>query len=102
MDERRRVRRALALALCLSLCALCLSGCLAGVTEYEPDSPPGFLTGVWHGWIAPLSLVMQLLGVEGVRMYETANGGVLYDLGFYMAVIAGFGGLALIRRRRRK
>ena len=84
----------------LLLCCLVLTGCLAGETEYAPDTPPGFFVGVWHGWLAPISLLLRLFGREEVRMYETLNAGIGYDIGFYMAVISGFGGLALIRRRK--
>ncbi len=84
----------------LLLCCLVLTGCLAGETEYDPDTPPGFFVGVWHGWLAPISLLLRLFGREEVRMYETLNAGIGYDIGFYMAVISGFGGLALIRRRK--
>lgn len=84
----------------LLLCCLVLTGCLAGETEYDPDTPPGFFIGVWHGWLAPISLLLRLFGREEVRMYETLNAGIGYDIGFYMAVISGFGGLALVRRRK--
>lgn len=56
--------------------------------------------GIWHGWIAPLSLIVGLFN-SAIRVYEPYNTGWWYDFGFYMAVIAGFGGLALVRRRAR-
>jgi hypothetical protein len=34
-------------------------------------------------------------------MYEPNNTGWTYDLGFYMAVIGGFGGLALSRKKKK-
>jgi len=37
-----------------------------------------------------------------VRLYEVNNVGWLYDFGFYMAILGGFGGLSLTRRRRDK
>ncbi len=84
----------------LLLLPLTLTGCLPGISEYTAEQPAGFLNGVWHGWLAPLSLLMDLFGAD-VHMYETVNTGFSYDLGFYMAVISGFGGLALCRRRKR-
>jgi hypothetical protein len=37
-----------------------------------------------------------------IRIYETVNTGWWYDLGFYIAVIAGFGGVALSRKQAKK
>lgn len=64
----------------------------------ENELPAGFFTGIWHGWIAPVSLVFGLFNSD-IRMYETNNTGWAYDFGFYIAVIAGFGGLALRRKK---
>ncbi len=83
------------------LACLALTGCMAGITEYSQSTPPGFLTGVWHGWIAPIALILRICGMDSVRMYETANAGIGYDIGFYMAVISGFGSLALFRRKKK-
>ena len=59
----------------------------------------GFFTGIWHGWIAPVSLVLSLFG--DYQIYEANNTGFFYNLGFYMAIISGFGGLALFRRKHK-
>jgi hypothetical protein len=65
----------------------------------EREMPAGFFLGIWHGWIAPVSLVFGLFD-PNIRIYETNNTGWWYDFGFYMAVISGFGGLALKRRKK--
>lgn len=64
----------------------------------ENERAAGFFKGIWHGWIAPISLVVGLFD-HNVRIYETNNTGWWYDFGFYMAVISGFGGVALSRKR---
>ena len=64
------------------------------------DSVPdvsGFFVGIWHGWIAPVSLVASLFNSD-INIYAVSNTGWPYDLGFYMAIISGFGGLSLFRR----
>lgn len=76
-----------------------LAGCAPGDGTYTPDKPAGFFWGVWHGWIAPVSLIIGIFNHD-IRVYEPINTGWWYDLGFYMAVISGFGGLALFRRKR--
>ncbi|MDR3086078.1 MAG: hypothetical protein LBU47_07180 [Christensenellaceae bacterium] len=88
----------LGLLLCLPLL---LSACLPGIGGYSESSPAGFFNGVWHGWLAPFSLIMQAFGAP-LHMYEAANTGLSYDIGFYMAVISGFGGLALVRRKKKR
>jgi hypothetical protein len=90
----------LLLALPLLMLAFILSGCFPGGGSYGPMEPAGFFSGVWHGWIAPVSLIVGLFK-DGVRIYEPYNTGWWYDLGFYIAVIAGFGGIALSRKTKK-
>jgi polyferredoxin len=77
------------------------SGCFPGGTSYSAQEPAGFFSGVWHGWIAPVSLIVGLFK-DGIRIYEPLNTGWWYDFGFYIAVIAGFGGIALSRKRKKR
>ncbi|HLF15551.1 MAG TPA: hypothetical protein VI932_11750 [Bacteroidota bacterium] len=81
--------------------ALALNGCFPGGGTYAPFEPAGFFSGIWHGWIAPLSLIISIFS-DGVRLYEPFNTGWWYDFGFYMAVISGFGGLALSRKKKNR
>jgi hypothetical protein len=79
---------------------LAVVGCLPGSGQATPADPAGFFLGVWHGWIAPLSLIAGLFDSR-IRLYEVVNTGWGYDFGFYMAIIAGFGGLGLTRRKKK-
>lgn len=81
--------------------AVAFAGCFPGGGHSTPDTPAGFFTGIWHGWIAPLSLVVGIFS-DGVRVYEVHNTGWWYDFGYYMAIIAGFGGLSLLRKKGEK
>jgi hypothetical protein len=85
--------------LSIVILAMTLAGCFPGGGEYSSREPAGFFSGIWHGWIAPLSLIVGLFK-DGVRVYEPFNTGWWYDFGFYMAVVAGFGGLTLTRRKK--
>lgn len=76
-----------------------LTGCFPGGDRFTSDSPAGFFSGIWHGWIAPLSLIVGLFS-DDVRIYELVNTGWWYDFGFYIAVIAGFGGIAFSRKKK--
>ena len=91
-------KRLLILSL-LTIMLLAMTGCLAGGGAYSEGREANFLMGIWHGWIAPISLILGLFR-PGIRIYEMNNTGWWYDFGFYMAVISGFGGLSLSRRKK--
>lgn len=74
-----------------------LTGCAAGTDHYTSINQAGFFSGIWHGWIAPIALIIQLFG-GSIRIYETNNIGVFYDLGFYLAIVGGFGSISFTRR----
>lgn len=79
-----------------------ITACAPGSLRFEDEhNKAGFFWGVWHGWIAPVSLIWQIFN-PNVRIYEANNAGWLYDFGYYIAVIGGFGGLALSRKKRKK
>jgi hypothetical protein len=89
------------LVIALLLCAaFLLTSCIPGDGKYTADRPANFLSGIWHGWIAPVCLVVEIFN-PNIRLYEQVNTGFWYDFGFYIAVISGFGGVALTRRARR-
>ena len=81
------------------LLALVFSGCFPGSGDATADHRAGFFMGVWHGWIAPISLIIGIFN-DDIRIYEVTNTGWFYDFGFYMAIISGFGGLSLFRREK--
>ncbi len=78
---------------------LIVSSCLPGGGNYSPLKPAGFFSGIWHGWIAPFSLILGLFK-SNISIYETFNTGWWYDLGFYISIIAGFGSVQFFRKKR--
>ena len=76
---------------------LTLTACTAGGRTH--DDPAGFFAGVWHGWIAPFVLLFSIFD-DSLTIYETYNIGFWYNLGFYMAIISGFGSLSLFRKSK--
>ena len=44
-----------------------LSGCIPGDGKATVEKPANFLWGVWHGWLAPLSLIISLFN-KSVRV----------------------------------
>lgn len=90
----------MALGLAAFFLMIALTGCVPGDGTNTEDKPAGFFSGIWHGWIAPVSLIYSIFN-KNINIYEAHNSGFWYDLGYYMAVISGFGGLALSRKKRR-
>lgn len=88
----------------LILCALAvftlmlLTGCVPGDGTNTAAKPAGLFWGIWHGWLAPVSLVIGFFN-RSIRVYEVNNTGWFYDLGYYIAVISGFGGLSFVRKK---
>jgi hypothetical protein len=84
--------------LLIGLIAVTLTSCVPGGGEFHRENPAGIFFGIWHGWIAPVSLIISFFN-PSIRIYEMNNTGFWYDFGFYMAVISGFGGLSLTRKK---
>lgn len=82
------------------LCLILLSSCAPGISGRNAKNRAGFFMGIWHGWIAPITLIWQLFN-PAVRIYEPYNTGWFYDLGYYIAVISGIGSISFSRRCRR-
>ncbi|MDC7220259.1 MAG: hypothetical protein PQJ59_09980 [Spirochaetales bacterium] len=86
--------------LLISVLAL-LSSCLPGDGKATAEEPANLLWGIWHGWVAPVSLFFSIFR-EHLTIYESFNTGFWYDLGFYMGVLGGFGSLSLSRKSHRE
>lgn len=97
--KRNQITRILLLLALTILLAVLFTGCIPQAGG-AMGKPAGFFSGIWHGWIAPLSLILSPF--TGAQIYEVNNTGFFYDLGFYMAVISGFGGLAFHRKHKRR
>jgi hypothetical protein len=71
---------------------LILAACAAGANP-EVGSPPaaGFLLGLWHGFISPITFLISLFN-DNVSIYEVHNDGNWYDFGFVLGAGILFGG----------
>ena len=94
-------KRIIIFMLLFLFCLFMLTGCVPGDGTYTPERPAGFFWGIWHGWIAPVSLVLSIFK-DNISIYEPINTGFWYDFGFYIAIISGFGGLSLSREKHKK
>ncbi|MBM4436209.1 MAG: hypothetical protein FJ029_03020 [Actinobacteria bacterium] len=60
-----------------------------GFVGSEPISawdPPGFFHGVWHGLLAPWTLIVRFF--LPIKMYAVPNSGWFYDCGFLIGVFS--------------
>ena len=90
------------LILLLFVTSLMLTACAAGSQMYDKrEARANFLDGIWHGWIAPVALIVHFFN-PAIRIYEPNNSGWTYDFGFYIAIIGGFGSFALSRKAKKK
>lgn len=91
-------KKLILLTILLIVITLMLTGCVPGDGTYTASKPAGFFWGIWHGWIAPISLIIGLFK-RNIKIYEVINTGWWYDFGFYIAIISGFGSLSVFRKK---
>jgi hypothetical protein len=94
------MRRAwLPLVLVLVALAVAATGCAHQPPPVRVLNPPGFLSGLFHGFLMLFSLIGSVF--TDVRVYAFPNNGFWYDLGFVIGASAflGGGGGAASRRR---
>lgn len=94
------MKKKVLLIVSLLVLLLLVTGCMPGDGSYMDDHYANFISGIWHGWIAPISVIRGLFNSD-IRIYEAYNTGWWYDFGFYIAVISGFGGVSLFRKKRK-
>ena len=84
--------RLLAVAAAL-VALLVLSSCAASGNPEAggPGTQPGFLLGLWHGIMAPVTFIVSLFS-DGVGIYEVDNDGAWYDFGYLLGLSVIFGG----------
>jgi hypothetical protein len=66
------------------------------VYQQPSADPAGFLVGLWHGIILPITFIVSLFNSD-VGIYETNNNGGWYNFGFFIGVsgASGSGGASI-------
>ena len=66
--------------------ALVLTACVArqSTTAVSPTAP-GFLEGVWHGFIFPIAWIVSLF-TDDIAVYAVPNNGAWYDFGYFVGI----------------
>ncbi|MEM8725906.1 MAG: hypothetical protein AAGE86_10335 [Pseudomonadota bacterium] len=81
-----RILTTIGLIVLLSACANQID---AGVSTAEDT--PGFLWGLWHGFIFPWAFIGSLFSPD-IAVYAVPNNGGWYDFGFFVGVTVLGGG----------
>lgn len=63
-----------------------LAACATQTGEVVQPEAPGFLLGLWHGFIFPVAWVVSLFMPEA-SVYAVPNNGGWYDFGFFIGVV---------------
>ncbi len=85
--------------ICAGALLLCLAACTAGSADAHASVAggliPQFFLGLWHGIIAPLTLIAEIINWLAPhvlpwhpRFFED-DAGVAYDVGFYLTLSGG-------------
>ena len=77
---RPRYAVAISAALALSACAATQDSAAVAPTA------PGFLLGLWHGFIFPVAWVVSLF-FKNVAVYAVPNNGGWYDFGYFLGIV---------------
>lgn len=96
------MQKSIMLILCLTL--LLLASCAPGPNTVEDTPSPngktaGFLIGLWHGLIAPITFIFSLF-LDSVSVYEVHNNGNWYNFGFVLGAGLFLTGGILGRKKR--
>jgi hypothetical protein len=65
---------------------LVLAACAHQTAETVQPGAPGFLLGLWHGFIFPVAWFLSLVMPE-VHVYAVPNNGFFYNLGFFIGIV---------------
>lgn len=65
---------------------LALAACAHQVPSTIEPEAPGFLLGLWHGFIFPVAAIASFF-VADVAVYAVPNNGGWYDFGYFIGVV---------------
>jgi hypothetical protein len=95
MNRAWRTTAAIGLLMLLAACARAVPEAVAHTAQ-----TPGFLWGVWHGFVFPFAWIGSLFD-EGIAVYAVPNNGGWYDFGFFLGVTVLGGGSWFSSKRRK-
>ena len=76
-----RLRNSAALA-----ALMLLAGCATQVSAGVSPQAPGFLLGLWHGFIFPVAWFLSLV-IHDINIYAVPNNGGWYNFGYFLGIV---------------
>lgn len=88
------------------LLMISMTACLAGPNPMEKKADnegevAGFWTGLWHGFLAPVTFIISIF-TSRVEFYEVYNNGFWYNFGFVLAAGLFLSGGIMGRKKEKK
>jgi hypothetical protein len=65
---------------------LALAACAQAVPASVAPSAPGFVLGLWHGFIFPVAWIFSLFAPD-IAIYAVPNNGGWYDFGYFLGIV---------------
>ena len=65
---------------------LALAACATQSAVAVAPAAPGFLFGLWHGFIFPIAWLLSLF-VPEIAVYAVPNDGGWYDFGYFLGIV---------------
>jgi hypothetical protein len=65
---------------------LLLAACATQTAAAVAPAAPGFLLGLWHGFIFPFAWALSLI-MPDVSIYAVPNNGGWYDFGYFIGIV---------------
>ena len=63
-----------------------LGACAREAAVAVAPGAPGFLAGLWHGFIFPVAWIVSLFRAD-VAIYAVPNDGGWYDFGYFLGIV---------------
>lgn len=95
---KRGMSRTVAVAALLLLAACARQA--PDAVSHAPETP-GFLLGLWHGFVFPWAWIGSLFDPR-IAVYAVPNDGAWYDFGFFLGITVLGGGSWFGSRRRER
>lgn len=101
MKNMLKLKSLFAAILLFAVFALLFTACadVTNIDACKTTEPNGFLGGLWHGIIAPVSFFGSLF-FDNIAMYAVNNNGGWYDFGFVLGAGILFGGGSRASKRK--
>jgi hypothetical protein len=99
--KKHLIPKSLALLAIVLVVASCVPG--PNSSERTPDADgnvAGFFSGLWHGFIAPVTFVISVFS-KSIRFYEVHNTGGWYNFGFVIGAGLFLSGGILGRKKKK-